>query len=363
MSELYERPIRLVQNRIGRNYLGGRETDRFRGLPQEQCVDDDRPESWVGSTTRVNRLELGEDPNKGMAYAALPGGGQMLLKELIDQAPEQFLGAAHVRRCGADTGVLVKLLDAQHQLGLQCHPDRKDAMKYWNSPYGKEESWYIIGKRTDADEPPYVLLGFKEGASIEEYSKYYFAGDVPSMEKMCHKIPVEVGQMFHVAAGCPHAIGGGCFVIEVQEPSDITLGARRKHFDDPAQEAAFDERTMRCYHYEGASYEENLAKYLVEPEVLQQTPQGRELKLIGRPYTNYFSATRLEVTGHLQPTQTGAFTIAIVLSGSGKLETRAESVQVKQGDEIFLPAGAKDVALQADGDGLCVICSHPPEIF
>ena len=100
-------------------------------------------------------------------------------------------------------------------------------MKYWNSPYGKEESWYIIGKRTDADEPPYVLLGFKEGASIEEYSKYYFAGDVPSMEKTIARlhenglfVPVIVGGAV-LTPDYAKKIGADYYARDAKQSADI----------------------------------------------------------------------------------------------------------------------------------------------
>lgn len=68
-------------------------------------------------------------------------------------------------------------------------------------------------------------MGFKEGVTREEWEKYYYQGDLKALENLCHKISVQVGETYFVGGGCPHALGEGCFVIEVQEPSDITLGA------------------------------------------------------------------------------------------------------------------------------------------
>ena len=230
MSDLTRVPIRLVQNRIYRGYPGGREMCRFRGEPA--TPDDMRPEAWVGSTTLTT--DHGKHPGGrlGLAQVRLDNGDCPYLKDLIDADPAGLLGAGHVKRYGPSPAVLVKLLDAERQLGLQCHPDRAYAKEAFQSDYGKVECWYVLDVRQDSPEPPYLLLGFKEGASRERFEALYRQGDISSLEKLCHKIPAKPGDMYHVGAGVPHAIGPGCFVIEVQEPSDITVGARMRNTGD-----------------------------------------------------------------------------------------------------------------------------------
>ena len=77
---------------------------------------------------------------------------------------------------------------------------------------------------TTRRNPAYILLGFKEGVTREEWEKYYYADDLKALENLCHKIPVKAGEAYFVGGGCPHALGEGCFVIEVQEPSDYHAG-------------------------------------------------------------------------------------------------------------------------------------------
>lgn len=50
-------------------------------------------------------------------------------------------------------------------------------------------------------------------------------GDVDALHALCHKVPVSVGDVFNIGPGLVHAVGPGCFLVEVQEPSDITVGA------------------------------------------------------------------------------------------------------------------------------------------
>ena len=159
----YTVPWKLVPNKIVR-YPGGREIDRFRGI--FPGADDGRPEAWVGSDTRtVDAAEKG-DPNDGCAEVMLPDGSRRYLFEAVEADPEAALGAAHIARNGARVGVLVKLLDAEKQLGLQTHPTRAYAKEWFGSDYGKEESWYVIGKREDSPETPYVYMGFKAGVTL-----------------------------------------------------------------------------------------------------------------------------------------------------------------------------------------------------
>ncbi len=353
------RPLMLVPTRLDRGYPGGREIDRFRGL--ENAVDDTRPEAWVGSTTYTYHHTTDSSSTLGLAEVYTVSGEKQFLKDVIAADPVGYLGQRHVETNGPDLAVLVKLLDAQKQLGLQAHPDREFARRMFSSPYGKVESWYVIGTRTEQEEQPYVLLGFKEGVTRKKFQELFLSGNVAEMEKCCHKIPVAIGDMYFVDGGVPHAIGPGCFVVEVQEPSDITVGARMRHFADSQEERLFIERTMGCYHYVGRSYEDNLATYQVQPTVLGESEGGTETLLLGPQQTPFFSITRLDVRDRTPVRDTGTFCIAIVLAGKGELSCKAGSAALKQGDELFLPAGMEDPKWQADGD-LQVVCCHPPGV-
>ena len=215
---MYNMPWRLVQNRV--RGQGGREIDKFRGV--EPPIDDDSgSEAWIGSVTRTH--DATDDNPIGCAEVVLPDGRRMYLFEAIDLAPEQILGKTHMALHGKNLGVLVKYLDAQCQYMLQAHPTRAFAKEMWNSDFGKEEAWYVIGVRDDVPEPPYFILGFKEGVTREKYWEAITRGDMEELEGMCHKIPVKVGDVGFVGGGVPHALGQGCFVIEVQETCDITV--------------------------------------------------------------------------------------------------------------------------------------------
>ena len=350
-------PWKLVPNRIrGR---GGREIDKLRGIFPP--IDDNTgSEAWIGSVTRVGNPPQ-DKPNYGCAQVDLPDGRRMFLFEAIALDPEHVLGAVHREKNGNGLGMLIKYLDAWKQYGLQCHPTRDWAMKMWNSPYGKEESWFVIGTREDTAEPAYILLGFKEGVTREIWEKHYFDNDIKALEQLCHKIEVKIGETYFVGGGCPHALGEGCFVIEVQEPADITLGATPyKHLPEqwrkPAEADIYDERLLGSYIYDGCSYEENLRRWRAPRKTLREGDWGSEKILIGPDQTSYFSFTSLKVNGTAPIRATGQPQVCIVLSGEGNLIYDGGEMPLCKADELFFPYDVP--GLTVTGDVELILC-HP----
>lgn len=360
-KQIWEVPLELVPNKIPR-YPGGREIDRFRGLKDPK--DDGRPEAWVGSTTYAANRDMEQDENLGLSEVLLPDGDKVLLKGLIERHPVELLGKAHAGKYGSNTCLLVKLLDAKDQLGLQTHPTREYAKKHFNSDFGKAESWYIIDVRKDQLEQPYVLLGFKEGITRQIFEELYEKQDIRAMEEWCHKIPVSPGDMFFVDAGVPHAVGPGCFMVEVQESSDITVGVRKRKFSSVEEELEYKERLLGCYHYDGASFEENLNKYKIPRKVLRKEAGGTETLLLGNEQTPYFSVTEVEVTDEFPFRDTGTFSIVIVLEGEGEMIFDGGRMNIRKSSEIFLPAGVKNLVWANRGSTpLKLVRSFPPDVL
>ena len=361
---IYKLPWRLVPNKIVR-YPGGREIDKFRGVTPPQ--DDYRPEAWVGSDTRTVNADQTDDPNNGCAEVVLPNGERCYLFEAIQKAPKEVLGEKHIAINGEKMGVLVKLLDAERQLGLQCHPTRPYAKEHFNSDFGKEECWYVIGLRDDTEEPPYVLMGFKEGVTIKDFEEGYDNDDIKAMENCCHKVPVQVGDLFFIEAGCPHAIGGGCFVVEVQEPSDITVGATKPRYNRENMTAEeleeYKQRLLNCYIYDGADYETNLKKYKITPRLIRSGDWGTEHLMIGQEQTSYFSFTRIDANGAVSFLKTGFLQVMIVLEGKGTLTCGDQVYDIKKGDELFLPYDVDEVVMTpADGEKVSAVLCNPGQV-
>lgn len=356
---IWETPLKLVPNKVPR-YPGGREIDKFREIKDPK--DDGMPEAWVGSTTPALRYNMDQKDNLGLSEVILPSGDTMLLKELIEKYPRQILGDNHYEKFNDEPGILVKLLDAKEQLGLQTHPTREYAKEYFDSEFGKVESWYIIGVREDQEEEPYVLLGFKQGITRSIFEDLYEEQDVESMEQWCHKINVKPGDMFFIDAGVPHAVGPGCFLVEVQESSDITVGVRKRKLSNKEEELAYKERLLGCYAYDGLSYAENLNKNKIKPRVIRKGQEGKETVLLGQEQTSYFGITETEVIDEFSLRDEGVFSVAIVLEGQGEIVYRGGTMPIRKSSEIFLPAGIKNPLLRNKSDTpLRIVQAFPPE--
>ena len=241
---------KLQSNRVRRTYLGGGRIDAFTGGSRSCATETDAqervppmpmPEDWMASTTTAfnGTLEI-----EGEGLGRLEDG--RLVKDVVGTLP-----------------ILVKLLDSDERLVIQAHPTVPCARRLFNSPVGKTECWYFLpGTAPDAC----VYLGFKPGVTRNKWKSAFEAQD--GLLDMLHRIPVAAGDFVFVDGGMPHAIGGGCFMIELQEPSDLMVVAERvtpsgRRIPDAKMHGGVGwEKMFEVYEYEGLTYEEVCARYV-----------------------------------------------------------------------------------------------------
>jgi len=364
---MYQQAWRLVPNKIRAE--GGREIDKFRGCPDPQDTPNGA-EAWIGSVTRANGATP-EYPNLGCAEVELPSGERCYLFEVIAKAPERVLGAEHVRRYGQGLGMLVKYLDAKRKFLLQCHPSREVAREIWNSEFGKTECWHVLSVRNDEKEAPYIRLGFKPGVTQEAFEAAYRRGDMEAIENMCHKFAVQPGETYFIPAGMPHALGEGCFVIEVQEPSDLTavpmtqaeLIRFRQECNPlgvftPIDDALYEKQMLHSFEYTGLTLDEVFKRTRTTQPVIRKGEWGEERLLIGPEQTPYFGCTMHTVDGSVQLSPTGEIRIGIVTDGEGEVVSPGGTLKVQRGSELFFPHDAQDITLK--GRMTMVMC-HPAD--
>jgi mannose-6-phosphate isomerase len=203
------KPVLLDANQPQRFYRGGARIASFRGMPP---LGEYVPEDWVGSTT-----ELFGDHGGGLSV--LPDGA--VLRDRIAADPEAFLGPRHVELFGASPELLVKLLDAGQRLPVHVHPDREFSRRELGLDHGKTEAWIILGTRDD--RPCTVHLGFRDNVDLLTLEQWVTAHDSASILAALNEVEVTPGDTIYVPAGTPHAIGEGVFLLELQEPSDLSV--------------------------------------------------------------------------------------------------------------------------------------------
>jgi mannose-6-phosphate isomerase len=201
-------PMLLPPNPVFRFYKGGAGIDRFRDV--EPGTGPGAPEDWVGSTT----TSFGNDTE---GLATLEDG--RILRYVIAADPVAFLGADHVAALGANPGLLVKLLDAGERLAVHFHPGRGFAREHLHSDFGKTEAWLILEAEPDA----HMHLGLREPIDPQTLRRWVTEQDSEQMLQALNKVPVKAGDSLFVPAGTLHTIGEGITLIELQEPSDMSV--------------------------------------------------------------------------------------------------------------------------------------------
>ena len=322
-------PLRLAANPVQHFYRGGARIAALRGF---EVTSDHQPEEWVAATV----ARFGEETT-GLAVT----GDGVLRRDLVAADPAGWLGtaAASAPRPGpADTGVLVKLLDAGQRLPVHAHPDRAFAAGHLGCPYGKTESWFVI----DADPDAAVHLGWTEDVDPAELAVRRDEQDSDWMLSRMHRVPVRPGDGILVPAGQVHAIGEGVFVVEVQEPTDFSIllewwvttsGREESHLG-----LGFD-RAMAAVSHRALPPEElaGLCRH-VDPGLTGRTPV-RGLPSTADPFF------RLDVVApgaELSEPVPSGFAAVVALEGGGALVSEEGEVDVAGGDLLAVPAGFGD---------------------
>ena len=208
------KPLLLPPNQFHRFYSGGARIDALRGVPEGE---DGRPEDWVGSTA----TSFGSDTE---GLSRLEDG--RVLRDAIAEDPEGFLGPDHVERFGADPALLVKLLDAGQRLPVHFHPGRAFARERLGMGFGKTECWIILEAEPDAA----VHVGPREPLDPATVRGWVDTQDADEMLAALQRVPVAAGDAVLVPAGTLHAIGAGILLLELQEPTDLSVLVEWKPF-------------------------------------------------------------------------------------------------------------------------------------
>lgn len=289
MTNLY--PL-LFENNLHTIVWGGTQLENWKGLPSSG-----KPigESWEVSAVASSPSVIA---NGAFAGRSLP--------EVISEHAVEILGKAVAEKYDGKLPLLAKFIDADRDLSIQVHPDDELALKRHNCK-GKTEMWYIIS----AGEGAHLLSGLKEQIDADRYVDLVEKGEIVSV---LADYKVSPGDVFFLPAGRIHAIGGGCYLAEIQQTSDITyriydygrMGLDGKPRQLHTQEAkdAIDYRVYPDYR----------THYVAAPDT--------SVSLVSCPY---FKTELLELTGPFARdlSDCGEFLIAIALEGQTRLVRRS----------------------------------------
>jgi mannose-6-phosphate isomerase len=298
-----------------------------------------RPEEWIGSvTTRFGEAEQG--------LSKLSDG--TLLKDAIKNNSEEWLGADHVKNFGLSTEILIKLLDPDQRLPVHYHPNKSFAKQHLGLDHGKTEAWIIL----EAPAGSGVGLGFKEVQNKEDLLKLVRSQDSAALLASLRRAEVSVGDAILVPAGVAHAIDAGIFLLELQEPTDLSALLEWEGFavdgiKDGHLGLGFETVTdaLKLDPLTDSEFESLIARNALTGGALRSI---LPLKADG-----YFRAHLAPQSGEFE----AGFAIALVLNGSGSVTfTNAPAMEIAQGDALVIPHVAGSYSIS----GANVIVCRPP---
>ena len=292
---------------------GGDKIIPFKHLNSEQ---QQVGESWEISGVADNETVVSDGPYQGKS-----------LNILLHEMKAQLIGVDNYRRFGDEFPLLIKFIDAHQDLSIQVHPNDEIAHRQ-GKPRGKTEMWYIM-----ESEPNSMLYsGLQKEITPEQYKTMVDDGTITDA---IAQYKVKEGDVFFLPAGRIHSIGTGCFLVEIQQTSDVTY--RIYDYNRPGLDGK-----PRELHTELAS---QAIDYKVYPEYRTEHTEdiGTANEILNTPF---FSIKVIETTEpfHRNMIKYDSFIILMVLNGDCKLRVRSTGyeVTVPEGNSCLMPAAIAD---------------------
>ncbi len=333
--ERASRPVFFERNRVGRVYRGGKLFHGFFGDPAEDGL---LPEEWVASTVRA----LNREPRSESEGISRVQGTELLFSRLVTDHPQETLGGR------SELGILVKVLDSAIRLPAQTHPTKEFACAHFDSPHGKTEMWLVLGTRRGAS----LYYGLKEGVGREDLRRASRASaeDREALPRLLNRVPARKGDVYLIPAGVAHAIGAGCLILEVQEPTDFTIQPEAWCGDyrlNPYEMTlGLDEETaLDCFDYTRLVGARALEAGRKRPRAGLRTRTLSVERLIDAEDTPDFAVNRIRLArGEVALERAPA--VHVVTGGSGRIRHDGFSRPLARGDYFFLPAAARGARLE-----------------
>ena len=348
IEKILSEPIFFNRNRVFRVYTGGMPYKKFFNDPNgyDDGTDGYFPEEWIASNVKaINEKTFGE--RDGVSVVA---DADLFFDDLLKKYPERLLGTKKY-------DCLVKILDSAIRLPFQVHPTKEYSRKHFNSDYGKTEAWLILATRPNAK----IYFGFKDRmtkeqiAALEEQSER----DKGVFDHLLSFVEPKVGDVYLIRAGLVHAIGAGCTVLEVQEPTDFTIQPERwcgeyhlnerEEFLGLEKDVALDDIDFTLY----GEAAKNSA--LILPKTVIEQNGYKKEALIDYNDTPCFAENRHSLLG-------GSFVldsapaVYICVHGTGTITGNGYQKTVKRGDYFFLPFAAENKFTATGKDFVLIEC-------
>ena len=232
----------------------------------------------------------------------------------------------------ADFPILIKFIDAMDNLSVQVHPTKEYCEKTGRGQ-SKTECWYII----DAEEDAYLILGFKDKITPEEFKN---AIENNTLTDYVSKVPVKKGDFFFIESGTLHAICKGILLAEVQESSNTTY----RIYD---YNRVGNDGKPRELHVEDGAAVTKLERYSQPDFCKGEELDTPERKLLAD--CPLFKVWKLDLNGEIcGNADENSFVSFLIMDGNGALDVCGETVSLTKGESIFIPANAGEYKINGN---------------
>jgi mannose-6-phosphate isomerase len=243
------------------------------------------------------------------------------LNEVLEIYMDELVGEKAYARYANEFPILIKFIDANDWLSIQVHPDDALAARR-NIGSGKTEMWYIL----DADPKAELIAGFNRKMNETTYLESF---NQKQLKEVLNFEKVKKGDVFFIPSGRVHALGPGILLAEIQQTSDTTY--RIYDWDRVDSEGKSRELhtglALESIDFSPVdSYRTNYKHAVNKPATLVNCP--------------FFTTNLLEIDREIAKDYTAldSFVIYICVEGEVAVKTGDESVSLKAGEVILLPA-------------------------
>ncbi len=332
IETIVTQPLFFERNRVYRIYLGGKPYREIFNDGYDDGTDNMFPEEWVASKVKaINPKYFGA--RDGVSVVK---GTDIFFDDLLRDYPEELLG-------GRKYDCLVKFLDSAIRLPFQVHPTKEFSRKYFHSEYGKTEAWLVVAARPGAK----LYFGFKDKIAKEELAALEERSEAERdiMGGLLQGVDVKPGDLWLIRAGLIHAIGAGCTIIEVQEPTDFTIQPERwcgnyhisyeEEYIGLTKDTALDAINYDIYGAAAQAYAR------VVPRTAIDTPTYKKEVLISYEDTPCFGENRHTLQDGGSFVMDYAPSVYICLEGEAVITGEGYERPIRRGDYFYLPYAAE----------------------
>lgn len=291
------------------------------------------PKVWGGRNLQEKLgIELPDDRNFGESWEVSSHKNGMSevengylsgrqLQSLLEEFKQELVGEEIYTKYGNRFPLLIKYLDVNDRLSIQVHPSDEYALKNHNE-LGKCESWFIMYASDDAK----LIMGMKKGINKEKFLEKTKNNDFVDLFNV---VSVKTGDIIDVIPGSVHAsLEGSVIFAEIQENSDITY--RIYDFD------RLDNGKKRELHLDRAA---EVIDFDLIPEVRNTNFKDDEIRK-NISNTDFYSIDRIKILDEFEDSYKNML-IYSILEGEGVIEYLGESLKVKKGETVLIPANIK----------------------